>query len=102
MSHSTGQINHDTSEPNAKAIGWSMLITLVTLLVIVFLCTLYYRGANSGELNTKETSRENLDLKELRNYEQKTLNEVKWIDTQKGRVSLPIENAMDKVVQAYK
>ena len=92
MSDHSGTINHDTSEPNAKAVLYSVLGTVALFVVTVFAGMLYYLGSSSKELNDKELVGTPKELKELHESE----------DSQLNTGSIPISNAMEQVVREYR
>ncbi len=99
---SSGEIRHDTTEPYAKAIAWAVALTAL-LLALVFVCSLwYYRTSSTDELNQKELVPVTLFLQSIRTYEDQELSATRWKDLKKDWVQVPIDYAMEKVVQDYR
>jgi uncharacterized protein affecting Mg2+/Co2+ transport len=102
MSHSEGVINHDQSNPNSKAIVWSMIITVISLVLTVWAGKIIYNSMSSNELNSKEvTGGGFISQQELKAYEDDQLHSLKWIDQSKGKVQIPIQTAMQLTLKKY-
>ncbi len=91
MSDHSGTINHDTSEPHAKAVFLSIVATVIFFVGTVVLGVLYYLGTSSAFLNQNEEVGSPAELKELHTYE----------DTQLELGPVPIKQAMQQIVREY-
>lgn len=100
--HHHGTINHDQSEPHAKGIFLSMIITSVVLFVVIYTGVLLYKGMSSTEVNSKEENSGSFaTIQDLHVYEEEQLNTLKWIDQPKGKVQVPISVAMAITLKKY-
>ncbi len=93
-SHATGEINHDTTEPNAKALVVWITGIMVFLVVIVAISFYYYFGVISSEQNKKE-------MMDTETSQVDPMTRAAWVDREKGLVRLPIDMAIQKTVQDY-
>ena len=102
MSHSV-TLNHDLSEPHSKSIGISIILTAIILVLIGISTVYYYEGTLAEELNSKENEHGAIaSLQEVRDYEHLMLNSKKELDSEKGTYQIPIQEAMDKVIERYR
>lgn len=100
--HDSTTINHDVSEPQAKAIFLAVFVTAIVLLSIVWCSKLFYEGTRTEDQNDKEGSMvRGSDLQIQRDMEVQTLTTAKILDQKEGRVQIPISDAIDRVVKAY-
>jgi hypothetical protein len=98
---STGEINHDQSEPNNKLLLYSALIT-VLLLILSFLFTLgLFRSSLTYELNDKDNTNIPKSVVKMRIYEDEALYSTKWIDKQKKTIQVTIDIAKKIVIDDY-
>lgn len=89
-------------EPNT-GLSWVVIVLTVVFLTLIVLGGLvFYRGAQSDALNTRELlGQPTAELRSLRQTEAEALQSLRWIDKSKGSVQIPIEMAMDSVRQHY-
>src|SRR5689334_704243 len=107
---------HETSDVDAWAIGkFGIALALVCILSLALLFGLFrffqsaYGGAErreAAEFDPKKVFPQPqlqttpvLDLKAIREEEERTLHSYGWVDKPKGVVRLPIDRAMDLMVQ---
>lgn len=88
---SSGKINHDTTEPFARLIAYTIILTAILLIITVQASSIYYSWTLSRELDRKEAGFVPYDLKELRTQEKAIFQSAK----------LPLESAMKDVVRSY-
>ncbi|MGE5648183.1 MAG: hypothetical protein ACM336_20590 [Acidobacteriota bacterium] len=89
----------ERSEPRAgfiAAIGGAIMVLLV--LVVLGVQT-YYDHVRDQQIFVKQLEPVSEDLKALRAREAEQLHSYRYIDRAKGTVRLPIERAMDLVVE---
>jgi hypothetical protein len=100
VGNTSGQINHDTTEANALAIGLSVFATILFVAAVYIFAVFLFRGTISSELNRKERVEANpLFLQNVRAEEEKLLNHYRKLDN--GKYQIPVEAAMQKVVKEY-
>lgn len=100
MSH-TGEITTDQTEPNAKAIWISAIITVITLVAVFLLSIGLFKTGLTNELNEKENTRIPQSVVKIRAYESEQLNTVKWVDKSSGKVQVSIAIAKKLVLDDY-
>jgi len=92
--HHSGEINHDTTEPDAKIISiWFFWIGVFLVLVVIG-SIYYYYGTFSEEQNSKENVSSQKDYSD-------PMTKAAWIDKSQGTLRLPIDIAVQKVVEDY-
>jgi len=101
MSHSTGQILHDQSEPATDLISFYIIITGIVIAASFIGCWGYYRTILSQTETQKELSSETKQLNATILDAQEKLNTLKWIDKSKGKVQLPISDAINSLVESH-
>jgi hypothetical protein len=89
----------DHSEPNTKFILLIGVGTLITLIVTVVGIQLYFDATMNNEIETVVLAPESQSLRDLHNKEDLELTNYKYIDRQKGVVSLPINRAMELFIK---
>ncbi len=57
------------------------------------------RGMVSGEVSRKEIGGEARELIQLREKQEVILNEYKWLDKESGKVRIPVQRAMEILVE---
>ena len=91
----------DKNEPDSKWIWRSILLTVFFLFVTVvgsyyFFIALLSVDQNDKQLNDTKRLRERLDDESRR-----ALKALRWIDRDKGIVKIPIDVAIDRVIDDY-
>ena len=71
--------------------------TVLTFVIVVFLQALFYR-AETAEYERKVVNESPKKLRSARAEQSTLLNEYRWIDRENGVVAIPIERAMELVV----
>ncbi|RAP35809.1 hypothetical protein DID80_06080 [Candidatus Marinamargulisbacteria bacterium SCGC AAA071-K20] len=99
---SSGEINHDQSEPNAVAALLVLVIVFIALLAITFATYFYFNTSLTQELNIKEDTLTPSSLKSQRVYESEYLQTLKWQSKLNRTVHIPIDLAMKSVIKQYK
>ena len=72
--------------------------TVILVLIVIALQTWYYAYEKS-ELEEKVFSKEYIELANTLETQHQNLNAYRWIDPASGIVSIPIELAMQRVVE---
>ena len=86
----------DPDVPASALVG--IVGAIVLFLIIVGLQTLFYR-AEQAETVSKVYQTDSQALTRLRADQLEELHSYRWIDQQKGTVAIPIERAMELVVE---
>jgi hypothetical protein len=89
----------DHSEPNAKFILLIGIGTLITLAVTVAGIQFYFDATMNNEIQEVVLAPESQSLRDLHNKEDLELTNYKYIDRQKGTVSLPINRAIELFIK---
>lgn len=98
----TGKINHDTNEPSGFWI-YTTIFIILGLVTITFIWSLYfYQVTKSDELLAKQAMYKSRNLTKQRLYEKEFLNRFEWKNKENNQVYLPIDLAVDKVINLYK
>lgn len=98
---SSGQINHEVSDVNGKAVGFFVILSIIGLVSIFIGTTFFYKSVKTAELNNKEKMMDVSELTALRAYESDLLNSHKWVNRSKKIVKVPISRAIEKTVDDY-
>ncbi|MGQ9634547.1 MAG: hypothetical protein ACUVXB_09905 [Bryobacteraceae bacterium] len=89
----------DRSEPNVKFIALFGVATLALLGVVILGIQFYFNQRLEREVYVKVLSQDSQALKELRAREDEILNSYRYIDREKGTVRLPVNRAMELLLQ---
>jgi hypothetical protein len=89
----------DRTEPNVKFIALFGAATLFLLGVVILGIQFYFNQRLERELYVKVLSQDSQALKELRAREDEVLNSYRYIDREKGAVRLPVNRAMELLLQ---
>lgn len=98
----SGTINHDTTKENSTLVFYAVLISAILITAVIIWSLYYFRAMVSQENNRKQnTASRVLSIVKLEEGYSKNLNSLKWVNTQEGRLLIPINMAMDNVVKDY-
>ena len=89
----------EATEPRSGAIALIGAATVILLVLIIFGVQAYYDHARDQQIFVKQLQPVSEDLKALHAREDADLNSYRYIDRAKGTVRLPINRAMDLVVE---
>ena len=98
------KLNHDLSEPKSFLIIKYLVVFMVFIIVVFVGSVFYFYGTQTVELNFKEAdyvSKQMTEIQLLKDQENKDLNTLKWKNKSKGRVQIPINDAIDVIVKRY-
>jgi len=96
-------ITHDQTPPKTKWIFISLFSVTMFLVVFTGYAFYLYKNTTSQELNAKEKmAGEVYSLQKTRIYEKEELTSFTWIDQAQQKVKIPIEDAMQLVVERYR
>lgn len=109
--HGNGGMNNSQDSGNAGFEGtdfnWSLVLLSLPIFVCILVgftlvCVFWFRGFKESEITVKAAYFETEDLNILRAKENETLSQYKLLDPQKGIAQIPIEKAMELVVDDHK
>jgi len=89
----------ETGEPGFRAIGIVGGVIVVTLVAILLGVQAYYDSVLEQQIFVKQLEPVSAQLTVLRAREDAQLHSYQYIDRAKGTVRLPIERAMDLLIQ---
>jgi len=89
----------DRSEPNVRFIALFGAATLALLAVVIFGIQSYFDRLLEREVYVKVLAPESQALKDLRAREDEALHSYRYIDREKGMVRLPIDRAMQLLLE---
>ena len=98
----TGKINHDQTGVAVGRLWFTVIFTSFFIVVVFVVGFFFFKSTISMELNLKDDTDTSLEIKRLRQYEQDSLHQLKWKSKSKGTVQIPIDLAIDNVVEDYK
>jgi hypothetical protein len=88
-------------DPNARPVVFVTVIGIIVLLITVFgLQGLYYQS-EQREAQRKLLTPEYIDLQRMRAEQRANLAGYRWADREKHVVTIPIERAMQQVIQEH-
>ena len=97
--HGDHPVSYDRSEPRARAIAIYMAVTVVFLVLIGVAVQNYYDLTYEKEEYSRVLSQPNWQLQDLHKKEQWELTHYGYIEKDKGKVRIPIEEAMQLVAR---
>ena len=93
---------YDTNRPKTRVVIISVLVTALTTVLGIFISYFMFTGYRDKKIKEDLGRFRNIQLQEIRKYEQEQLSTYGYIDKEKGIVRIPIEEAMKKTVELYK
>jgi hypothetical protein len=97
--HGDHPLSYDHAEPRYKSVAAFMAVTVVLLIAIGIGIQAYYELIYTNEEYTRVISQPNWVLEDLRKKEQWELSHYGVVDKTKGTVRVPIDQAMQLLVQ---
>ena len=89
----------ETTDPRSGAIALVGAGIVILLVLIIVSVEAYYDRVRDQQIFVKQLQPVSEDLKALRAREDTDLNSYRYIDRAKGSVRLPIDRAMDLLVE---
>lgn len=99
MAESKAETGYDRHDPNAPFIVLLGVGTIVFLIAAVFGVQYYYDRVYDQQVYIKVMEPESEALQELRARENEQLHSYQYIDREKGTVRIPVERAMELLVE---
>jgi len=98
---SHGHGGHESQDFTFTNLLWVIPASIVILVVYVGVCIYGFRGAASDEMIQKHAVLLDTSLSAFRAHEAELLGNYSWVDKTAGKVRIPIQQAMEKVVAGY-
>src|SRR5687767_167554 len=97
--HPSENMGHEMSDFSWTTVLWFLPISILILITFTLVSLYWFRGAKDAQLQAKQSmaATAELDLQHAKDNE--ILNGYKWLDQQKGKVRIPIQRAMELIVQ---
>jgi len=92
-------IDPDQSDPRSAPTVLVGGVGLVLLAVIVLLLEVLYQRTSQAEVYRKVVSEEPQELRQLQAEQLEQLNGYRWVDQSQGVVAIPIDRAVDLLVE---
>lgn len=90
---------YDTHEPNLRFIGALTGLIVLALIVLLLALQAYFDRLWEREVYVKVLAPESETLREVRAREEQQLHRYTYLDRQRGTVQLPIERAMELLIE---
>lgn len=97
-SHHAPNEGHDLTDFNWTLVLWTLPLGVLILVGFTLVCLFFYRGYLEDETRIKESLFPTTELTSLSLADSQVLTQFKLLDTDKGRLQIPIEKAMEKLV----
>jgi hypothetical protein len=92
---------HEKQDFDFTHLLWVVPVSIVMLVTYVLICMYGYRGASSAELIEKHSILADTSIFAFRAHERELLSTYGWQNKETGAVRIPIDQAMNLVVQSY-
>ncbi|GEM_PF-665795 len=99
--HYAPNMGHEMSDFSWTTVLWILPISVVILVGFTLVCMFWFRGFKDSEMAAKAAEFPTTQLNELRAKENEALSQYKMLDPSKGRIQIPIDRAMELVVQEH-
>lgn len=99
MAHTQHGTGYDRHDPNARFIALVGLATIVFLIAAIFGVQYYHDRVHEEQVFIKVMEPESEMLLNLRARENEQLHSYQYIDREQGTVRIPIERAMELLVE---
>ncbi len=99
MSSEVRTAGFDTAEPRARSIALLGAAMVITLVLVIAGVQVYFDHVLEQQIFVKQLEPVSADLKALHAREDTDLHQYRYLDRAKGTVRLPIERAMDLVIE---
>jgi hypothetical protein len=101
-SHHAPNEGHDLSDFNWTLVLWTLPLGVLVLVGFTVVCLFFYRGYLEDETRVKQSLFPTTELTALRLADSEVLSQFKVLDTDKGRIQIPIKQAMEKIVEEHR
>jgi hypothetical protein len=89
----------DESDPKSVSTLLVGAVGMVLLVVLILLVEVLYQRTSRAETFRKVISEQPLELRQAQAEQLEQLNEYRWVNQQEGVAAIPIERAIDLVVE---
>lgn len=97
--HAHIAIESDDSDPKSTPTLLVGAVGMILLMVIVLLVEVLYQRTTQAEIYRKVISEQPLELRQVQAEQLDQLNDYRWVSEPEGVVAIPIERAIDLVVE---
>ena len=95
--------DYENQEPRNNLIAFLLIISCIFIVATLAFLSWMFTATVEGEQTRKQQSNSNyVDLQNLRKSEDVKLNEYQYVDKEKGMVRIPVERAMQLMVEEAK
>ncbi len=95
--------DYENQEPRNNLIAFLLIISCIFIVATLAFLSWMFTATVEGEQNRKQQSNANyVDLQNLRKSEDGKLNEYQYVDKEKGTVRIPVERAIQLIVEEAK
>lgn len=95
--------DYENQEPRNNLIAFLLIISCIFIVATLAFLSWMFTATVEGEQNRKQQSNANyVDLQNLRKSEDSKLNEYQYVDKEKGTVRIPVERAIQLMVEESK
>ncbi|HKP96650.1 MAG TPA: hypothetical protein VJ385_12905 [Fibrobacteria bacterium] len=101
-SHPSENGGHEMSDFSWTTVLWLIPLSVVILLTFFAVCIAWFKGAKDHELESKQAAFQTTELNQLHAKEGEVLSSYKWVDKEKGRVQIPIAQAMEQIAKEHR
>lgn len=93
------RIGYDPQEPRSNMIAIYGILGCLLLVAVIMGLQSYFEDMNERQIYVQVLSKDSAELKDLRLREESQLHSYKVLDTEKGIMQIPIDRAMDRMVE---
>jgi hypothetical protein len=98
-SSETNNVRYEKRDVNLFFIFGISALTIIVLVIIVIFLMNYFMGYKEEIVYEKQLKPESVDLKTLKMQEMEVLSTYKILDPEKGVYQIPVERAMELLVE---
>jgi len=95
----TATVTHDDADPQATPTLLVAAVGVALLVVVVLLLEVLYQRTAAAEQVRKVISEQPLELRSVQAEQTDRLSHYRWVDEKAGVAAIPIDRAMDLVVE---
>ena len=94
--------NNNYGDLNIRLLAVIGAISTILLVELVVVTQAYFYNAQEAEIVAKQVNQPSWELSDIILGQQTTLNSYRWVDRDKQRVSIPIDQAIERYVDLEK
>jgi heme exporter protein D len=96
--HAHTAVEADDSDPKSVPTLLVGAVGMILLMVIVLLVEVLYHRTTEAEIYRKVISEQPLELRQVQAEQREQLNSYRWVSQSEGIAAIPIDRAMDLIV----